>query len=114
MADLPVVSNLSSFTKDQDFDTFFTLVTLNSDDCSPSCRDPAKFVAHINNNFKGKPNQGDVLLHMVAATMGQADMILVWQAKTTPAKKQFMQNVLSGYHCQTNTLMAMWSHGTGG
>jgi hypothetical protein len=46
--------------------------------------------------------------------MGQADMIVVWQAKTTLAKKEFVENVLSGYHCQTNTMMAMWSHGTAG
>ena len=109
MADIPAVSNLSSFTKDKDFDTFFTLVTLNADDCEPSCRDPAKFVEHINAKFNGQSDKGDARLLMVAATMGQADMILVWQAKTTPAKKEFMGNVLSGYHCQTNTMTALWS-----
>jgi hypothetical protein len=112
---LPQVSNLSAFTKDQDFNTYHTMVTLAPDDCGPtSCRNPAKFINHINANFKGSSNTGDVRLHMVSVTLGSADVIIVWQARTTEAAKDFMEKVLSGYHCQTNTQIAMWSHGQGG
>jgi len=113
-APLPTVSNLSAFTKEKDFHTYTSLVTLAPDNCQPSCRDPARFINHINANFKGTSNRGDVRLHMVTVTLGIADVVLVWQARTTEAAKEFMGNVLGGYHCQSNTMMAMWSHGQGG
>ncbi len=112
--ELPTVSNLSAFTKEKDFDTYFTLVTLAPDNCVPSCKDPAKFLSYVNGKFKGTANNGDIRLHMVSVTFGSADLVLVWQAKTAAAAKEFLVDILAGYHCHCNTIHAMWSHGQGG
>jgi hypothetical protein len=112
--ELPKVENLSAFTKEMGFHTYISLISLAPDNCQPPCRDTSKFLNHIKAKFKGNSNQGDLRLHMVSVTLGQADAVLVWQARTAEAAKEFMETVLGGYHCQSNTMMAMWSHGQSG
>jgi hypothetical protein len=108
---LPSISNLSPFGKD--FQTYFSMVTLTGN------RKLDQFIAHIDSSFKSVDpaytgTNDRLRLHMVGVTFGTADAVVVWQAKDTDAAKEFVDKVLTGYPCQSNTMYCMMSHGQSG
>jgi hypothetical protein len=94
----------------KDWNTYFTSVSFYGN------REPRTFYELVNKGFKKLERfvkAGKLRLHIVAVTFGDADAIIIWQAKDVEAEKAFMTAVLAEPGYISKTLQCKMSQGFG-
>lgn len=94
----------------KDWNTYFTSVSFYGN------REPRTFFEHVNKGFKKLERYvkaGKLRLYIVGVTFGEADAMIVWQAKDIEAEKAFMTALLAEPGYISKTLQCRMSHGFG-